>query len=134
MDIYMRYNIQVDEQGRPKQKLPLCYQEAYILFKQLEMQQPPEARTIDVADLERGFEPTFISPQVKERFARFAQKVAMHNSANNPLNRAFPDAKSDSTSTARTKTNNMYVAPHFACEYGDTYYYYFYFVNKIKTN
>lgn len=134
MDIYMRYNIQVDEQGRPKQKLPLCYQEAYILFKQLEMQQPQAARNIDVADLERGFEPTFISPQVKERFARFAQKVAMHNSANAPLNRAFPEEKSDSTSTAKTKTGNMFVAPHFACEYGDTYYYYFYFVNKIKTN
>ena len=133
LDLYLRNNISVDANGRPTTKLPLHYQEAYILFKQLEMQQPPELRSISVESLEKGFEPTFIAPQVKERFSRFAQKVAMHNGANSSFNRAIPENPAD-TSAVKTKTSNMYVGPHFSYEYGDTYYYYFYFVSKIKTN
>lgn len=133
LDQYLRKNIAVDANGRPTTKLPVHYQEAYVLFKQLEMQQPPEQRSISIESLEQGFEPTFISPQVKERFSRFAQKVAMHNGANSSFNRAIPENPAD-TSAVKTKVSNMYVGPHFSYEYGDTYYYYFYFVSKIKTN
>ena len=129
---YINSHAVVDAQGNVKVTVPTHYQEAFLLFKSLELQRPVAERNVDVAHLEQELEPLIISPRVKERFIRFAQKVAEHNSANSSFARVYPELPRDTAQTSQK--SNLYMGPHFMYDYGDTYYYYFYFVNKIKTN
>ncbi len=122
-----------DSNKRPKRKLPVHYQEAYLLFKQLELQKPPAQRIVNVDELERHFEAYFISQPAKDRFRLFMEKVALFNGINAPFRRAFPEVPSEGPNAGR-KSSELYLSSHFSYDYGDTYYYYFYFVRKIRTN
>ena len=134
LDKYIHSCITLDSRGVPANKLPKHYQEAYFVFRQLEMSKAPGQSIVDVNSLKNGFEKYFIDPAVEQRFLdSFVSKVSNINAMNNSFNRAFPDTVAVGTKNV-VKTGEKYNASYFRHDFSDTYYYYYYFVRNIKTN
>ena len=134
LDRYVRVCVPKNANNVPAKKLPKNYQEAYLVFKQLEKAKAPGDRLISLEGLSEGFEKYFIDPAIKQRFeGAFVSKIANINSMNNPFTRAFPDTVAVKDKKP-VKAGEKYNASYFRYDFSDTYYYYFYFVRNIKTN
>jgi hypothetical protein len=134
LDKYIHSCITLDSSGVPANKLPKHYQEAYLVFRQLEMSKAPGQSIVNVNSLKNGFEKYFIDPAVEQRFLDgFVSKVSNINAMNNSFNRAFPDTAAVGAKNV-VKTGEKYNASYFRHDFSDTYYYYYYFVRNIKTN
>lgn len=97
--------------------LPLHYQEAILLFLVLD-----RGQTVHVGEEFLDMFVTRIPGGSESRFANFQRRVAMGREA---LKKRYPDISD-------TRMNAL-LSAELKKEYGDTYYFYYFFVKKIKT-
>lgn len=113
---YINYYQATAGANAPKQ-LPRHYQEALLLFKTLD-----GGKTVEI---DEDFLNTFVSRGpvgVEANYIRFQNSVAR---VRDGIKKTYPNITEE-------RLNGM-MAPLFKEEYGDTYFYYYFFVKKIKT-
>ena len=105
--VFLRYYIETFK----VRKLPKHYQEAALLFFELERKNNRKLSFEDLQYLNEIVGSNLVQMNVRARLNTFQQSVSMYQGM-----------------------SEVEMAPFFKDDFGDTYYYYYFFVRNIKTN